>query len=225
MARRPARGSSGSRAGGNGRSGGGRSGGGSRGGRGRSGGGSNNSAMYIGIGAVVIVIVAVVAFMGGGDKPDEGPAKIDQNIETAKKKEPSADELWKKNGKAEPEKAESDKRWGSKWKTNFNKSEFRDAMKKVDRTIWNEVEELFVEARKLKVKAQDARKAGNEEEFAKLMGEAVRTWRKGDLKSELFSESVELIKEDMWDAMFKDEQKKLERLTKEFRGYLMFENK
>ena len=138
----------------------------------------------------------------------------------------SSDELWQKEGKAPTETAsKTSKKWGSKWKDDFDKSDFRDAYAKVDRTTWNEVEELFAEARRLKVKALDARKAKNEDDFKKYMTQAVDTWRKGDLKSELFSEEVELLQEDMWDAMFKTEQKKLERLTKEFRGYIGYESK
>lgn len=226
MARRPTRGSSGSRGNGRGsnaRGAGGRGAGG-RGGRGRPGGGSDSSAMYIGIGAVAVIAVAVFAFMGADDDNDGGPPKIDTK-EKAKVEKESADALWK-NGKTTP--AETTKKAGRKWgdfREKYDKSEFREYMSQVDRTIWNQVEDLFVEARKLKAKAFEARKAGDEKEFEKLMGEAVRTWRKGDLKSEEFSESIELIKKDMWDAMFKDEQKKLEHLTKEFRAYIMYEEK
>jgi len=65
---------------------------------------------------------------------------------------------------------------------------------------------------------------GDEEEFKRLIGKAVRTWRKGDQESELFIEEVNQVKEDLFDAMFNTEEKKIERRAKEFRGYLMFEN-
>ena len=177
----------------------------------------------LGVGGLIVVIVVVVAIGMGGD---DTAAKEDDSLRTTSAAPSKSEaEIWKEreNGVAAPDRMVS-KKGAWKRKPKFDPKEFESYMSQVDMSIWDRIERHFAEARKLKAQALAVRKTGNEAEFKRLIKQAVREWRQGDMMSEDLEMHVERIKENMWDAMFERHQKKIEKLIREFRGYLAYEN-
>jgi len=174
--------------------------------------------MPIFAGLIVLVLIAVVAVaMTGDDKNDSGdgpPARVDKNA----KPKVSA------NASNDFNKTSTSKKTSKKSNGKPTKAELKSDYAKVDMTLWHQVEKLYADARMMKADAMKLRES-SEEAFAKKMGEAVRTWRKGDLLYEDWKYLVDAINEDLIDTWFRKQDKKVTTLTKQFRGWLKYEDK
>ncbi len=182
----------------------------------RGGGGSSNSTPML-IGGIGLVVVVAVVFMTMSD--DDGDKKPKPNVDkVASAKTPAKSNLAKKKApakKTNPRNAP---------KKVYDMAKLRPLRSQVDMGPWKEIEAYFVEGYKLRKRALDARKAGNESTFKTLMTKAVDTWRKGYSESENFQYEVEGLNRDLWEACFRKEQKRIDNSLRDFRAYLNFES-
>ena len=196
---------------------------GNRGGRGQRassrGGSSSNMGMMMGALGLVVVVIAAFMLMGSDDAGEKKRPSKNTKTEVVAKKKSNLDVP-----RAEPEPV-GNPRSRARAKRSFDMAKLRPLKARVNMEDWKKIDALLSEAYKLKRKALDARKAGDETGFKKLITQAVDTWRKGYIESENFEYEVKGLHRDLWDACFKKEQKRIENSLQAFRAYIGYESK